>query len=64
MNIIEAAKAMNRGKSVRRAAWKEWARIGVFAGVCIETRKRYCSRPHKFVPEPEDLLADDWEIVE
>ena len=69
MNIIEAAKALNEGKEIRRPNW-----IPGFAIHVEEDSSTKKDTIHNFIIttfyedrfdewEPEDLLADDWEVV-
>lgn len=58
MSIIEAASAMVRGLSVRRAAWPE----GVFVSGKTYVSVTYGKKTCPFTLTVADLTASDWEI--
>ncbi|MHB8372226.1 MAG: Thoeris anti-defense Tad2 family protein [Thermoplasmataceae archaeon] len=62
MTIIEAAKAMQEGKKVKRSDWhrKHLQDDGCF--VEIYFREHFDGGP--YMPNLDSLLADDWEVVE
>lgn len=71
MNFGEAIEEMKNGKSVRRKDWENgiWITIDYIAS-CPPYVSPYISlgRDNSFdghktwIPSPEDLLAEDWEI--
>ena len=63
VNIIEAARAMERCKKVRRSGWRKGAHI--YQGNWYFQSEFYVMTqdgvPERF--EVTDFLADDWEVV-
>ena len=76
MNIIAAANNIKIGYHVRRASWEPedylYELVGVLnkkekhiRGVWDSESRSYIDRDYDdpFIPNIQDLLADDWEIV-
>lgn len=61
LNIIEAASLADKGKRIRRAIWPD-NRYIVPDGRRHSLIQVWNGGP--FEPTIEDILADDWEIVE
>ncbi len=65
MNIVEAAKSMKEGPTVhmKRPHWRNMSIVSRDEKGCIGlwSNGKYECAPHFSV---EDLLADDWEIIE
>lgn len=67
MNFGEAIQAMKDGKRVRRKGWENdiWITVNYIAScqTYISLGRDYSFDGHKtWIPRPEDMLADDWEI--
>lgn len=68
MNIMEATKEMQKGNEVYRLGWQSmalpmhiWKDADIWWGKSVDVvggRGTY-----KVLFRPEDLLADDWEVV-
>ena len=55
MNIIEAVKKMIYGATIQRKSKKECVQLKALSGECEYTKLEFTGN---------DILADDWEIVE
>ena len=64
MFIHEAVKeAMNRGKLIHRKSSPFWMMNPTNAPCSIMTHSESKELPRCSVPEADDLMADDWEVV-
>ncbi len=64
MNIIEAAKAMDQEKYVKRKRWPDGVSCRALFPYDVIVSGKKDIDPESFEFTVSDLLADDWEIVE
>lgn len=73
MNIVEAANKLKEGKKIKRKSWNDWEGYkdlylenDLF--LCHEGKILYLHLPNednfRFEFHIEDILANDWEVVE
>lgn len=58
MNISTAAVYAKQGCKVRRAAWEKNQYLECLSGIIVE------SGGYTYLPDLDDLLEEDWEIVQ
>lgn len=67
MNIIETAKELKDGKKIRRKDWDDIYIIycpGLKGDLIIWSSGKNPVEFDRFMFDTNDLLADDWEVVE
>jgi len=61
MNIIEAASELKDGKKIRR---KDWDDIYLKNDLLVCSRGKDAIATNRFEFDLNDILANDWEVVE
>jgi hypothetical protein len=63
MDFSKILKALRGGKKARRYGWADWLELAAAGGALVI---RVHDTPRSFrrwVPDQDDILAEDWEIV-
>lgn len=63
MNIHIAVKYVQQGYKIKRSFWREGESIWLADGISLNKTSFYIKKVKIWIPNLEDLLADDWEIV-